>query len=165
MFKKLNFIKFKDSILQTAKLSGMIFLILLGADIFNSLDRSTENRLMGELEKNNPKNAEKIKGLMFTFEDMLNIDSAGIQALLRKVEQERLVVALKGTVEEIRDLFLTNMSERAGRMMEEDMESLGPVRASEVEAAQNEIISITKELAVSGEIYIASANEDDELIF
>ena len=94
------------------------------ADIFNSLDRSTENRLMGELEKNNPKNAEKIKGLMFTFEDMLNIDSAGIQALLRKVEQERLVVALKGTSEEIRDLFLTNMSERAGRMMEEDMESL-----------------------------------------
>ena len=120
---------------------------------------------MGELEKNNPKNAEKIKGLMFTFEDMLNIDSAGIQALLRKVEQERLVVALKGTSQEIRDLFLTNMSERAGRMMEEDMESLGPVRASEVEAAQNEIISIAKELAVSGEIYIASANEDDELIF
>ena len=135
------------------------------ADIFNSLDRSTENRLMGELEKKNPKNAEKIKGLMFTFEDLLGIDSAGIQALLRKVEQDRLVVALKGTSQDIRDLFLTNMSERAGRMMEEDMEALGPVRASEVEAAQNEIISIAKELAVSGEIYISSANEDDELIF
>ncbi|MDA0239741.1 MAG: flagellar motor switch protein FliG, partial [Proteobacteria bacterium] len=92
------------------------------ADIFNSLDRSTENRFMSALEERNRESAEKIKNLMFTFEDLLRCDPAGIQVLLRQVEKDQLGLALKGGSEEIKDLFYQNMSERAAKMMREDME-------------------------------------------
>ena len=98
------------------------------ADIFNSLDRSTENRFMSALEERNRESAEKIKSLMFTFEDLTRVDPAGIQVLLRQVEKDKLATALKGGSEEIKDLFFKNMSERAAKMMQEDMEAMGPVR-------------------------------------
>ncbi len=135
------------------------------ADIFNSLDRSTENRFMSALEERNRESAERIKGLMFTFEDLMRVDPAGIQVLLRQVEKDQLAMALKGGSEDIQDLFFKNMSERAAKMMREDMEAMGPVRIKEVDEAQAGIVNSAKTLADSGEIVIAGGGEEDELVF
>ena len=135
------------------------------ADIFNSLDRATENRFMTALEDRNREACEKIKQLMFTFDDLARIDSSGIQVLLRDVEKDKLAVALKGASEELKDLFLDNMSKRAAKMMKEDMEAMGAVRLKDVDEAQAVIVSAAKALADSGEIMISSGGEDDELVY
>jgi len=134
------------------------------ADIFNNLDRSTENRFMGALEERNRESAERIKGLMFTFEDLTRIDPSGVQALLRQVEKDQLAMSLKGGSDDIKDLFFKNMSERAAKMMQEDMEAMGPVRLKEVEEAQGNVVQTAKTLADAGEIVI-SGGADDELVF
>ncbi|MEK9679214.1 MAG: flagellar motor switch protein FliG [Rhodospirillaceae bacterium] len=135
------------------------------ADIFNSLDRSTEDRFMSALEERNQESAERIKGLMFTFEDLMRLDPAAIQVLLRQVDKDQLAMALKGGSEDIRDLIFKNMSERAAKMMKEDMEAMGPVRIKEVGEAQAGIVNAAKTLADSGEIVIAGGGEEDELVF
>jgi len=135
------------------------------ANIFNSLDRSTENRFMGALEERNRESAERIKGLMFTFEDLARIDPSGVQALLRQVEKDPLAMALKGGSDDIKDLFFKNMSERAAKMMQEDMEAMGPVRLKEVDEAQGNVVQTAKTLADSGEIVISGGGEEDELVF
>ncbi len=135
------------------------------ADIFNSLDRATENRFMTALEERNRESCEKIKQLMFTFDDLVRIDSGGIQTLLREVEKDQLALALKGASEEIKDLFLTNMSKRAAKMMTEDMEAMGAVRLKDVDEAQAMIVSAAKALADAGEVMISSGGEDDELVY
>ena len=135
------------------------------ADIFNNLDRSTENRFMGALEERNRESAERIKGLMFTFEDLLRIDPSGVQALLRQVEKDQLAMALKGGSDDIKDLFFKNMSERAAKMMQEDMEAMGPVRLKEVDEAQGNVVQTAKTLADAGEIVISGGGEEDELVF
>jgi flagellar motor switch protein FliG len=135
------------------------------ADIFNNLDRNTENRFMTALEERNRESAERIKGLMFTFDDLAKVDSGGIQMLLRQTEKDQLGLALKGASEEVRSLFFANMSERAGKMMKEDMEALGAVRLKDVDAAQSAIVQIAKALADAGEIVIASGGEEDEMVF
>ena len=135
------------------------------ADIFNNLDRSTENRFMGALEERNRESAERIKGLMFTFEDLIRVDPAGIQVLLRQVEKDQLATAMKGASEDVQDLFFKNMSERAGKMMKEDMDAMGPVRLKDVDEAQAAIVNTAKSLADSGEIVISGGGEEDELVF
>jgi len=135
------------------------------ADIFNSLDRSTENRFMGALEERNRESAERIKSLMFTFEDLARVDPTGIQVLLRQVEKDQLAMALKGSSDEIKDLFFKNMSERASKMMKEDMDAMGPVRIKEVDEAQSNVVNAAKTLAETGEIVIVSGGEEDELVF
>ncbi|MDY0241390.1 MAG: flagellar motor switch protein FliG [Rhodospirillaceae bacterium] len=135
------------------------------ADIFNNLDRNAENRFMSALEERNRESAERIKQLMFTFEDLVRIDMAGIQTLLRNIEKDKLAMALKGASETVKELFFKNMSERAGKMMREDMEALGPVRLREVDQAQNLIVVTAKELAASGQISISEGREDDELVY
>ena len=135
------------------------------ANIFNSLDRSTENRFMGALEERNRESAERIKGLMFTFEDLARIDPSGVQALLRQVEKDQLAMALKGGSDDIKDLFFKNMSERAAKMMQEDMEAMGPVRLKEVDEAQGNVVQTAKTLADAGEIVISGGGEEDELVF
>jgi flagellar motor switch protein FliG len=135
------------------------------ADIFNSLDRPTENRFMTALEERNRESCEKIKQLMFTFDDLARIDSSGIQVLLRDVEKDRLALALKGASGELKDLFVHNMSKRAAKMMKEDMEAMGAVRLKDVDEAQAIIVSAAKALADSGEIMISSGGEDDELVY
>lgn len=135
------------------------------ADIFNNLDRNAENRFMSALEERNRESAERIKQLMFTFEDLVRIDMAGIQTLLRNIEKDKLAMALKGASETVKELFFKNMSERAGKMMREDMEALGPVRLREVDQAQNLIVATAKELAASGQISISEGREDDELVY
>ena len=135
------------------------------ADIFNNLDRSTENRFMSALEERNRESAERIKALMFTFEDLLRIDPAGIQVLLRQVEKDQLAMSLKGASDDVKELFFKNMSERAAKMMREDMDAMGPVRMKEVDEAQANVVQTAKSLADSGEIVISGSGEEDELVF
>ena len=135
------------------------------ADIFNNLDRNTENRFMTALEERNRESAERIKGLMFTFDDLSRLDGAGIQVLLRQVEKDQLGLALKGASDDVRELFFANMSERAGKMMQEDMEALGAVRLKDVDDAQSNIVQTAKALADAGEIVISTGGEEDELVF
>ena len=105
------------------------------AEIFNSLDRQSETRIMGALEERNREAAERIRGLMFTFEDLKRLDSAGLQVLLRSVEKERLALALKGAPEELREMFFRNMTERAAKLLRDDIAGLGPVRLKDVDEA------------------------------
>ena len=135
------------------------------ADIFNNLDRATENRFMTSLEERNREAAERIRQLMFTFDDLARVDAAGIQMLLRQVEKDQLGLALKGASDDVRELFFANMSERAGKMMQEDMEALGAVRLKDVDEAQAAIVSVAKALADSGEIVIAGNDEESELVY
>ncbi len=137
----------------------------LMAEIFNSLDRSVETKFMEELEKTVPESAEKIRSLMFTFEDLIKLDPTSIQTLIRAVDKDKLPTALKGATETLRDLFFSNMSERAAKIMKEDMAAMGPVRLKEVEEAQQYVVTVTKDLEGRGEIVIASGNEEDELIY
>lgn len=137
----------------------------LMADIFNNLDRNTENRFMTALEERNRESAERIKQLMFTFDDLVRVDSAGIQMLLRQVEKDQLAVALKGAAEDVKELFFANMSERAGKMMKEDMDAMGAVRLKDVDEAQSGIVQTAKALADAGEIVIAGQDEDSELVY
>jgi len=135
------------------------------AEIFNSLDRNTENRFVTALEERNRESAERIKQLMFTFEDLVRLDAQGVQVLLRHVEKDKLGLALKGASDNIKDLFFKNMSERAGKMLREDMDAMGPVRVREVDEAQNGIVALAKELANTGQIVISEGKEDDELVY
>ena len=137
----------------------------LMADIFNNLDRNTENRFMTALEERNREAAERIKQLMFTFDDLVRLDAGGIQALLRQVEKDQLAMALKGASDDVKELFFSNMSERAGKMMREDMEAMGAVRLKDVDEAQSGVVITTKELADAGEIVISTGEEEGELIY
>ena len=137
----------------------------LMAEIFNSLDQATEDRFMTSLEENNSESAERIRALMFTFDDLARLDPTAVQVLLRQVEGDVLGLALKGASEEIRELFFSNMSERAGKMMQEDMEAMGGVRLKDVEEAKASIVTNAKALADAGEIVIAGGDGDDEMIY
>ncbi|MFN7135852.1 MAG: flagellar motor switch protein FliG, partial [Myxococcales bacterium] len=134
------------------------------ADIFNNLDRAAEGRFLAALEERNREAAERIKSLMFTFDDLVRVNGAGIQVLLRAVEKEKLALALKGGSETIRDLFFKNLSERAGKMLREDIEALGPVRLKDVEEAQATIVATAKDLAASGQIMLSDGREE-ELVY
>jgi flagellar motor switch protein FliG len=135
------------------------------AEIFNNFDRNTEGRFISALEERNRDSAEKIKALMFTFEDLLKLDPAGVQTLLRNVDKERLGICLKGASDSLRDLFFTNMSERAAKILREDMDAMGPVRLKDVDEAQMEIVNIAKDLADNGDILLADGGGDDELVY
>lgn len=135
------------------------------AEIFNNFDRNTESRFIAALEERNRDSAEKIKALMFTFEDLLKLDPAGVQTLLRSVDKDRLGICLKGASDAVRDLFFSNMSERAAKILREDMEALGPVRLRDVDEAQMEIVNKAKDLADKGEIMLADSGGDDELVY
>jgi len=136
----------------------------LVAEIFNSFDRPTEQKMLGELEERNKESAERIKSLMFTFDDLAQLDPASCQTLLRKVDKTKLVVALKGASEELRDFFFSNMSERGGKLLREELSEMGPVKLRDVDEAQTTIVNSAKELAASGEIML-SDDKDDELIY
>jgi flagellar motor switch protein FliG len=135
------------------------------AEIFNNLDRASESKFIAALEERNRESAEKIKSLMFTFEDLAKLDSKAIQAVLRAVDKSKLPVALKGASEAIKTLFFANMSERAGKLLKEDIQALGPIRLRDVDEAQASIIGAAKDLAARGEIAIAKENGEDELVY
>lgn len=135
------------------------------ADIFNSFDRQTEARFIGALEERNRESAERIRALMFVFEDLSKLDPGGVQTLLRAVDKDSLGLAMKGASEGLREMFFSNMSERASKIMREDMESMGPVRLKDVDAAQMAMVQVAKDLAAKGEIMLAGQGSDDELIY
>jgi flagellar motor switch protein FliG len=136
------------------------------SEIFNNFDRNTESRFMSALEERNKESAEKIRSLMFTFDDLGRLDPGGVQTLLRGVDKTKLAVALKGSTESMRELFFANMSERASKLLKEDMASMGPVRLKDVDESQMYMVTIAKELATKGEILLADKKGgDDELIY
>ena len=135
------------------------------AEVFNNFDRQTEARFLNALEERNREAAERIRALMFVFEDLSKLDPGGIQTLLRAVAKEQLSVALKGASDTLREMFFSNMSERAAKIMREDMNSMGPVRLKDVDQAQQAMVLIAKTLAAKGEIMLAGSSGDDELIY
>lgn len=134
------------------------------AEIFNNFDRANEQKFMELLDKRSHDDAEKIRALMFTFDDLSKTDDVGIQAILRDVEKDKLALALKGASEEIKDMFIRNMSERAGKILAEDMDSMGPVRVKDVDEAQNAVVEVAKRLADAGEIVIAEEGDGGDFI-
>src|SRR5579862_4138916 len=135
------------------------------AEIFNSLDRSTETKFLTALEERNRDSAERVKSLMFTFEDLAKLDNGAMQTVLRNAEKEKLPIALKGASDTMKDFFFGNMSERAGKLLKEEMGSMGPVRLKDVEEAQSYIVSVANDLAARGEIIISDGNAEDELVY
>ena len=133
------------------------------ADIFNNLDRQAESRFVSALEERNRESADRIKSLMFTFDDLQRLNAQAVQVLLRGVDKTKLPIALKGASEKLRDMFFANLSERAGKMLREDIANLGPVKLRDVDDAQASIVALAKDLAAQGEIQI-SQSKDDEMI-
>jgi flagellar motor switch protein FliG len=120
------------------------------AEMFNRLDSGTSKEILEAIEANNPNLVETIRHLMFVFEDLLMIDVIQLKDIMAKIDRKVLTVALKGTSEQLRDHFLATMSARGSEMMKEEMESMGPVRIKEVEAAQQQIIAVVRQLEAEG---------------
>jgi flagellar motor switch protein FliG len=131
------------------------------AEIFNNLDRAAEGRILSALEERNRDAAERIRSLMFTFEDLQRVDGAGLQTLLRAVEKDKLALALKGASEALRDLFFKNLTERAAKLLKEDIAGLGPVRLRDVDEAQAIIVTLAKDMAAQGQIQLADGREEE----
>jgi flagellar motor switch protein FliG len=154
-------VEFMSNLARTAKRDSHEHM----AEIFNNFDRQTEGRFLTALEERSRDSAERIKALMFTFEDLSKLDPGSIQTLLRNVEKDKLGLALKGATDSLRDVFFSNMSERAGKILREDMEAMGPVRLKDVDEAQMRMVNIAKDLANKGEIMIANKQGEDELVY
>jgi flagellar motor switch protein FliG len=135
------------------------------AEVFNNFDRQTETRFLGALEAENPDACERIKALMFTFDDLIKLDAGSAQTLMRKFEKDKLAIALKGASEDVRQFFFKNMSTRGAKMLVDDMQAMGPVRLRDVDEAQTLLVNIAKDLAAKGEILITKSRGDDELIY
>ncbi|MDW7651570.1 MAG: flagellar motor switch protein FliG [Bacillota bacterium] len=129
-------------------------------DILNNVDRGTEKLILEELEKDDPKLVDEIRKRMFIFEDIISLDNASIQRIIREIDQKDLALALKGSSDEVRDRVFRNVSKRAAEMLREDIEFMGPVRLREVEEAQQRIVGVIRKLDETGEIIISRGGED-----
>ncbi len=154
-------LEFMSSLSQTSRRDAHQMM----ADIFNNFDRQTEGRFLTAMEEEDRESAERIKSLMFTFEDLAKLDSASVQTLLRHVDKDKLALAMKGASDTVRDFFFTNMSERAGKMLKEDIEVMGPVRLKDVDEAQTGMVNTAKDLSAKGEIMVSKNKGEDELIY
>jgi flagellar motor switch protein FliG len=130
------------------------------AEILNSVDRATEEEVLSEIEEDSAQMAEEIRNLMFVFEDIKAVDDRGIRELLKEVSNEELTTALKGASDELKGKFFKNLSERASNMIKEDLEIMGPVKLSEVEAAQQNIVKVVRRLEDEGRIVVARGSGD-----
>jgi flagellar motor switch protein FliG len=137
----------------------------LMADIFNTFDRQTETRFLTALEEANRESAERIKTLMFTFDDLSKLDTGSAQTLIRQVDKDKMAIALKGSTDAVRDFFLKNMSSRAAKMLADDMQAMGPVRLKDVDEAQAMMVNLAKDLSAKGEITISKNRGDEELVY
>lgn len=153
--------KFSSVVVQDFSKAGGIEVL---ADILNRTDRSSEKRIMESLESQNIDMAERIRELMFVFEDVVKLDDRSVQRILREVETKDIALALKGTNDEVKEKIFNNMSERASGMLKDDMEYMGPVRAREVQEAQTTIVAIIRALEATGEIVIAREGVEDDFI-
>jgi len=136
----------------------------LMADVFNSFDRQTETRFLTALEELNREASDRIKELMFTFDDLINLDASAIQSLLQAMDRNDLTMALKGANDQAKELFFSNMSARAAKMAKDDMEAMGPVRVSDVDEAQGRMVNAAKDMAARGEIIISKGASDEEMV-
>jgi flagellar motor switch protein FliG len=134
------------------------------AEILNSCDKNTEEHIFSRLEEDDPELAEQIRQLMFVFEDMMSVDDRGIRTLLKEVRNEDLTLALKTASDGLKSKILSNVSERAAAMIQEDLEVMGPVRVSEVEQAQQKIITIARRLEKEGKLVIGGKGTEDALV-
>lgn len=134
------------------------------ADMLNLMDKNSEKNIMGRVEEKDPELAEEIRKLMFVFEDLVYVDDRGIQGLLKEVDQQKLVIALKTAPEEIKAKLFKNMSNRAATLLNEDLDALGPTKLSDVEKAQAEIVQKCKELEAQGKAFISRGGEGDALV-
>jgi flagellar motor switch protein FliG len=130
------------------------------ADILNHVDGATEQQVLEMLNETDEVLSQKIQDQMFVFENLIELDDRSIQTVLREVETNRLAVALKGAEQEVRDKILKNMSRRASEMLSEDMDAMGPVKLSEVDAAQKEILTIVRRLSEEGQIEMGGKGEE-----
>ena len=133
-------------------------------DMFNHFDRSREKQILDKLDVIKPPLAEVIRKHLFTFEDFIHLDDRGIQAIMREVSNDTLTLALKAATDELKEKIFRNISSRAGDMIKEDLEVMGPVRLSDVERAQSEIIKIVRRLEEEGQLVIAGRGGDDVLV-
>jgi len=134
------------------------------ADMLNLMDKTNEKNIMNRVEEKDPELAEEIRKLMFVFEDLVFVDDKGIQNLLKEIDQQKLVIALKTAPEEIKAKLFKNMSGRAATMLQEDLEALGPTKLSDVEKAQSEIVQKTKDLEAAGKVFISRGKDGDALV-
>lgn len=134
------------------------------ADMLNLMDKNTEKNIMSRVEEKDPELAEEIRKLMFTFEDLMYVDDKGIQNLLREIDNNKLVIAMKTAPDEIKQKLFKNMSNRAATLLKEDLEALGPTKLSDVEKAQSEMVAKTKELESSGKAFISRGSDGDSLV-
>ncbi len=145
---------------ETENVGGVKSLV----EILNSVDRSTEKNIISVLESRQPELAEDIKLNLFVFEDIINLDRASIQRILREVNNEDLILALKGASEEVSKVIFGNMSKRAVEMIKEDIEFMGPVRLSTVEEAQQKIVGTIRKLDEAGEIILGRGDQDTVIL-
>jgi flagellar motor switch protein FliG len=145
---------------QAAKMGGL----KAAADIMNYLDTNVEGMLMDAIRESDEEMSQQIQDLMFVFENLVDVDDRGMQAILREVQQDALMKAIKGTDDALKEKILGNMSKRAAEMLVDDLEAMGPVRISEVEAAQKEILSVARRLSDAGEIMLGGGGGGDEFL-
>jgi flagellar motor switch protein FliG len=138
--------------------------VQMAAEIVNSCDKRTEENILQALEEHDPELAEKIRKLMFVFEDLITIPDTGIRELLKEVRNDELTLALKTASEELKRKIFKNLSQRAAQMLEEDLSMLGPVRLSEVETAQQNVITIARRLEKEGKIILVSGEGGDTFV-
>lgn len=134
------------------------------AEMLNLTDRATEKGILEALEAEDPDLVEQIRRLMFVFEDLLLVNDKGIQAVLKEVDNDELALALKTASDELKEKIFSNMSERAAQLIKEDMEYMGPVRVSDVEAAQQRIVDVVRRLEDAGEVIIAGRGGEKEMV-
>ncbi|PTN33580.1 flagellar motor switch protein FliG [Desulfonatronum sp. SC1] len=134
------------------------------AEILNAVERATEEEVLADIEEESTQLAEEIRQLMFVFEDIKTLDDRGIRELLKEVSNDELTLALKGASEELQAKFYSNLSERAATMIKEDLEIMGPVKLSEVETAQMNVVKVVRRLEVEGRIIITSKGGGDVLL-
>jgi flagellar motor switch protein FliG len=144
---------------QAAKMGGL----KTAADIMNYLDTSVEGQLMDAIREQDEELSQQIQDLMFVFDNLVDVDDRAIQAILREIQQDSLLKAIKGADDQLKTKITDNMSKRAAEMLLDDLEALGPVRLSEVETAQKEILSVARRLADSGEIMLGGGGGEEFL--
>ncbi|WP_144395173.1 flagellar motor switch protein FliG [Pleionea sediminis] len=158
--QELNTIMEKQFSGSTSSKAAQIGGVKKVADIMNFLDTNVESTLIENIKEVDEDLGQQIQDLMFVFDNLIDIDDRGIQSLLREVSTDTLVLALKGSDEDIKEKIFNNMSKRAAELMKDDLEAMGPVKVSEVENAQKEILTVARRMADAGEIALGGVGED-----
>ncbi|UCD59196.1 MAG: flagellar motor switch protein FliG [Candidatus Hydrogenedentota bacterium] len=145
---------------ETAKVGGIENV----AELLNRVDRTTEKNILSKLSERDPELADEVRSLMFVFDDLVMVADAGIQRVLKEIDNKDLTLALKAANEDVKNKIFSNMSNRAAEMIKEDMEFMGPVRLRDVEAAQMRIVEVVRRLEDAGEIVIFGRGDEDQLV-